>query len=53
MSDLEQVLKVNILPAVRHIQRRQRVVLMWMAVLTVVSVVNLGVAVATLVEVII
>ena len=53
MSDLEQFIRVQLMPVARHTQRRQRVLLAWVAVLTVMSVVSLGVAVATLVEVII
>jgi hypothetical protein len=52
VEQLNQFVRLQLMPTVRHTQRRQRVLLAWVVVLTVVSVASLGVAVATLVEVI-
>ena len=52
MSDLEQLnqfVRLQLIGTARHTNRRVKLVMVWMAVLTVVSVVSLGVAVATLV----
>jgi len=51
VSDLEQLnqfIRVQLMPVARHTQRRQRVLLAWVAVLTVMSVVSLGVAITTM-----
>ena len=56
MSDLEQrnqFVRLQLIGTARHTNRRVKLVMVWMAVLTAVSVVSVGVAVATLVEVII
>ena len=54
MSDLEQLnqfVRLQLIGTARHTNRRVKLVMVWMAVLTVVSVVSLGVAVATVVMV--
>ena len=56
VSDLEQLnqfVRLQLIGTARHTNRRVKLVMVWMAVLTVMRVVSLGVAVATLVEVII
>ena len=50
MSDLEQLnqfVRLQVIGTARHTNRRVKLLLGWMAVLTAVSVVSLGVAVAT------
>ena len=54
MSDLEQLnqfVRLQLIGTARHTNRRVKLLLVWMAVLTAVSVISLGVAVATLVMV--
>jgi len=56
VSDLEQLnqfVRLQLIGTAKHTNRRVKLVLVWMAVLTAMSVVSLGVAVATLVEAII
>jgi len=55
VSDLEQLnqfVRLQLIGTAKHTNRRVKLLLVWMAVLTAVSVISLGVAVATLVEVI-
>jgi hypothetical protein len=50
VSDLEQLnqfVRLQVIGTARHTNRRVKLVMVWMAVLTAVSVVSLGVAVAT------
>ena len=47
-----QLIRLTMIPMARTLARRQRILLAWVIVLALMSIVSLGVAIATLVEVI-
>jgi hypothetical protein len=52
-EQLNKLIRLTVVPGLKYQQRRVKMLVFWVAALTTVSVVSLGVAVVTLVEVII
>ena len=52
MMDDDKLIRMNVIPLMKSAHRRQKVLLAWVIVLALMSIVSLGVAVVTLVEVI-
>lgn len=52
-EQLNKLIRLTVVPGLKYQQRRVKMLVFWVAALTVMSVVSLGVVVATLVEVII
>jgi len=52
-DQLNKLIRLTVVPGLKYQQRRVKMLVFWVAALTVMSVVSLGVAVVTLVEVII
>ena len=51
-EQLNKLIRLTVVPGLKYQQRRVKMLVFWVAALTVMSVVSLGVAVVTLVEVI-
>lgn len=52
MMDDDKLVRLTVIPMLKAAHRRQRILLAWVIVLALMSIVSLGVAIATLVEVI-